>query len=81
MILLRSVDPTKNRYRQYAIEVRPTLFGGHGVTARWSRIGARRGQTQTYYFPTAGEATKEVLRLVELRQRHGYHIISQNLKN
>ena len=74
MILLRSVDPTKNRYRQYAIEVQPTLFGGHGVTARWSRIGVRRGQTRTYYFPTASEATKKALHLVELRRRHGYTI-------
>ncbi len=74
MIILRSVDPTKNRYRQYAIEVQPTLFGGYGVTARWKRIGARRGQTRTYYFPTAGEAIKEALHLVELRRRRGYTI-------
>ena len=33
MIILRSVDLEKNRFRQYVIEVQPTLFGGHGVTA------------------------------------------------
>ena len=42
--------------------------------ARWKRIGARRGQTGTYYFPTAGEAIKEALHLVELRRRRGYAI-------
>ena len=78
MIILRSVDPTKNRYRQYVIEVQPTLFGGHGVTTRWKRIGARRGQTRTYYFSTARDAVKKALHLVELRRRHGYHVISRN---
>ena len=74
MIILRSVEPEKNRFRQYIIEVQPTLFGGHGVTARWSRIGARRGQIRTYYFPTAGDAVKKALHLVELRKRHGYTV-------
>ncbi len=78
MIILRSVDPTKNRFRQYVIEVQPTLFGGHGVTLRWGRIGAHRGQTQTYSFSTARGAVKKALHLVELRRRHGYHVIPRN---
>ncbi len=35
MIILRFVDPTKNRFRQYVIEVQPTLFGGHGGFSRF----------------------------------------------
>lgn len=78
MIILKSIDPARNRHRQYTIEIQPTLFGGHAVKARWGRIGAQRGQSRTYPGLTLEEATQHALRLVKLRQRHGYQITSIN---
>jgi len=43
-------------------------------TGKGERNGKRREKWRMYYFPTAGEAIKEALHLVELRRRHGYTI-------
>ena len=72
MIILRSINPATNRYRQYSLEIQPTLFGGHSLVARWGRIGAQRGQTRTYFFDTADQAISKALEIQQIRKRHGY---------
>ena len=72
MMLLRSIDPAKNRFRDYVLDVQPGLFGDWCVITRWGRIGSRGGQERCYWFATEEEARASVQRMLRRRHRHGY---------
>ncbi len=46
-VLLRAVDPARNVYREYAIEVSRDLFGLILVSVRWGRVHAA-GRRQSW---------------------------------
>lgn len=75
MLRLRSIDPDRNRWRAYEIDLQPTLFGEVSLVTRWGRIGTR-GQTNVYHFPTHAEALRKVRDLIRRRRRHGYELVS-----
>ena len=75
-LLLRSVDPTRQRYREYAVSIQPGLFGDWCLVTRWGRIGTT-GQQRRYWFETAEEAEAQQRRILKQRERHGYHLIEQ----
>lgn len=75
MLRLRSIDPDRNRWRAYAIDLRPTLFGGVSLVTRWGRIGTE-GQEKVYHFSTRQEALRKARRLVRRRRRHDYELVS-----
>ncbi len=54
-LFLRAVDPARNCFRSYAIEVAPDLFGVWCVSLYWGRIG-RPGSGVRHAFEGAGPA-------------------------
>jgi predicted DNA-binding WGR domain protein len=75
VLRLRSIDPDQNRWRAYAIDLQPTLFGDLALVTRWGRIGTR-GQEKIYHFPNREEALSRLRTLVRRRRRHGYELVS-----
>lgn len=75
MLILESIDPRKNRYREYSIDVQPGLFETWTVFTHWGRKGTQ-GQQKEYLFDSFREAKKETRRLLNLRHRHGYQLVS-----
>lgn len=74
MLRLRSIDPDRNRWRAYEIDLQTTLFGEVSVTTRWGRIGTG-GQERIYHFATQSEALHKVRRLIRRRRQHGYELV------
>ena len=72
-LVLRSVDPARKRYREYAVSIQPGLFGDWCLMTHWGRIGAT-GQQRRYWFETAEEAEAQQRRILQRRERNGYTI-------
>ncbi len=36
---MMSIDPSRNRYRFYAMSIEPNLFGDHSLVVHWGRVG------------------------------------------
>jgi predicted DNA-binding WGR domain protein len=72
------VDLSQNMARFYDISLQATLFGEVVLLRRWGRIGARAvgmvaGQVRVQTFAGGAAALAAQDRLVEAKQRRGYH--------
>lgn len=69
---LHSVDPTKNRFRFFTIEVwAPPVGTGAALRKRWGRIGTE-GRSETLYFDELAGAKHYAEVLVRRRSKRGY---------
>lgn len=68
---LQSIDPEKNRYREYSLTVQPGLFGDYCLTIHWGRIGTQ-GDFKDYWHSTEEEAIQHSSRIVKKRLVRGY---------
>ena len=75
MIVLDSINPDKDRYRQYVIGIQECLLGGVYLTTRWGRADGTRHQKKEYWFATENEALKKARSVIKIRIRHNYQII------
>lgn len=75
MVSLRNIDPAKNRWRFYSVEIGRTLFGDWSLTREYGRIGSP-GRIAVESFPTEEEARRGQQQTIRLRTRHGYSLVS-----
>ena len=69
---LRSVDPSKNRFRFFTIELwAPPVGTGAAVRTRWGRIGTK-GQSDVIYFDGVAGAEHYAEVLLRRRLKRGY---------
>jgi predicted DNA-binding WGR domain protein len=73
MVSLRNIDPPKNRWRFYSVEIGRTLFGDWSITREWGRIGSP-GRIAVESFATEEEARRAEQRTIRLRTRRGYQV-------
>jgi hypothetical protein len=71
--VLRSIDPDRNRAREYRVEVAPTLFGYQLRTWR-GRIGARL-RSREAAFMDEQDVLHELADTLHRRIDHGYLFI------
>lgn len=67
---LISIEPDKNRFRQYSVTVVKTLFG-YAVVREWGRIG-QKPRAKEQHFSLLSQAETSAERIIRTRQRHGY---------
>ena len=72
MLILRSIDPAKRRFRQYVMSIQPGLFGDWCLHTQWGRIGSAGGQQKQYWYTSREEAEAQQERLLKRRSRRGY---------
>lgn len=77
MIILDSIIPDKDRYRQYVISIQSCLFGGVYLTTSWGRTDGTRHQRREYWFATEDEAIAKARSVIKTRIRHNYEIVSR----
>jgi predicted DNA-binding WGR domain protein len=72
--LLHRIDPARNEARFYYVLVGPALLDRHAVIRIWGRIC---GQERMMVTPceTDGEALILARKLVQLRLKHGYSLV------
>ena len=70
-IRLQSIDPEKNRFREYCLTIEPGLFGDYCLTIHWGRIGTQ-GDCKDYWHSTEEEAIQHSSRIVKKRLGRGY---------
>ena len=70
-IRLQSIDPDKNRFRQYVLTITPGLFGDYCLTIRWGRIGTD-GTSKEYWYPRMEDAYHHCDRIVRKRLAREY---------
>jgi predicted DNA-binding WGR domain protein len=75
MMTLTNIDPTKNRWRFYSVQIGRTLFGDWSLTREYGRIGSP-GRVSLESFATEEEARRAEQQAIRLRVRHGYFQIS-----
>lgn len=71
-IELRLVEPSKNRFRLYALSECRTLFGELCLRIVWGRIGNRRPRERSETFRDRDALERRRRELLALRMRHGY---------
>jgi predicted DNA-binding WGR domain protein len=77
MIVLDSISPEEDRYRQYVIGIQPCLFGGVYLTTCWGRLDGKGHQRKEYWFATENEALDKARSVIRVRFRHNYRIVSR----
>ena len=77
MIVLDSIAPDEDRYRQYVIGLQTCLFGGVYLTTSWGRVDGSRHQRKEYWFATEDEALDKARSVLKARMRHNYQIVSE----
>ena len=70
-VTLRLIDPAKNRWRFYHLEIQPDLFGNACLVREWGRIG-RAGKVLVRAFPTAAEAERALGLHRRRKEKRGY---------
>jgi len=70
-VTLRLIDPERNKWRFYHLDVQPDLFGGWSLVREWGRIG-RAGKVMTTPFPSPSEAERALGRLRRRKEKRGY---------
>jgi predicted DNA-binding WGR domain protein len=70
-IVLRRIDPERDMFRFYRLDVQPDLFGGWSFIREWGRIG-RPGTVKTLPCPTEAEALAALERQRRVKERRGY---------
>ena len=73
-IRLQSIEPDKNRFRQYVLTITSGLFGDYCLTIHWGRIGAE-GSSKEYWHPSLEEAHQHCTKIVKKRLGRGYGYI------
>jgi predicted DNA-binding WGR domain protein len=75
LILLESIDPSRNRRRAYSIRIEPSSpTKGYCVRTSWGRA-PRRSHARKKTFPQWSEALTYVAALLAVRKRHGYALV------
>ena len=70
-VTLRLIDPERNKWRFYSLDVQPDLFGQACLIREWGRIG-RAGKVLTRAYPTVTEAETALGRLRRRKEKRGY---------
>ena len=71
----RSIQPERNRYRFYVLEVSKDLWGQPCMVRRWGRIWG--GTREKHMWVESEDELKRAIRSVILaRERHGYRLCS-----
>jgi predicted DNA-binding WGR domain protein len=70
-VVLRRIDPERDMFRFYRLDVQPDLFGGWSFIREWGRIG-RPGTVRTLPCPTEAEALAALERQRRAKERRGY---------
>jgi predicted DNA-binding WGR domain protein len=70
-VVLRRIDPERDMFRFYRLDVQPDLFGGWTFIREWGRIG-RPGTVKTVPCPTEAEAFAALERQRRVKERRGY---------
>lgn len=68
---LRRIDPARNMWRFYVMQVQPDLFGGTSLIREWGRIGGR-GRVLVEHHADEGEAVNALMSLARVKGRRGY---------
>ena len=71
VVTLRLIDPEKNRWRFYSLDIQPDLFGQWCLVREWGRIG-RPGKVLIRAYPTIAEAERALWRQQRRKERRGY---------
>jgi predicted DNA-binding WGR domain protein len=69
-VLIR-IQPEKNAWRYYRLEVWPDLFGRALLVRHWGRIGTK-GRVRLDPHPDAGAAINALAALTRAKRRRGY---------
>lgn len=72
--LLHRIDPGRNMFRFYALEVDGSLFGDCALVRSWGRIGTV-GAVRVDLYPSRGEAEAARASLLASKLRKGYRPI------
>ncbi|MCB1052507.1 MAG: WGR domain-containing protein [Acidobacteria bacterium] len=70
-VVMQSIDPDRNRHREYGMEIQPTLFGEYALIRWWHRIG-QKPQKMEQWFDSMADALEAQDQVIRLRQKHGY---------
>lgn len=70
-VVLRRIDPERDMFRFYRLDVQPNLFGGWTFIREWGRIG-RPGTVRTLPCPTEAEALAALERQRRRKEGRGY---------
>lgn len=70
---LEKVDPPKNCFRFYHIDIEPDLFAEAALVVRWGRIG-RRPRCRIAGLGSKRDAQEMATRILQLRLKHGYRL-------
>jgi predicted DNA-binding WGR domain protein len=70
-VVLRRIDPERDMFRFYRLDVQPDLFGGWTFIREWGRIG-RPGTVRTLPCPSEAEALAALERQRRAKERRGY---------
>ncbi len=73
MIVLQSICPEENRFREYIMELEVDLFSAN-LNISWGRIGGRHRRIELQ-FDTRVEAEKEARRRLKRRGQRRYVVI------
>jgi predicted DNA-binding WGR domain protein len=71
-IELRRLDPARNMYRFYRLDIEPDLFGGVRLLRQWGPIGGRGGRIKIAHYDDAALAADALHRQAERKRRRGY---------
>jgi len=72
---LERVDPSKNSYRFYALQVTQTLFGSWALIRQWGRIGHQGGTKLESWFDREHEARDAAMKIQKTKERRGYRSV------
>jgi predicted DNA-binding WGR domain protein len=70
-ITLYRVNPAKNMFRFYHVDIQSDLFGCQCVIREWGRIG-RAGQTRIVPYPTITDAQAAFEKQKAVKEKKGY---------
>lgn len=68
----QKVDPARNCFRVYSIQLELDLFGPYRVCCRWGRRGSRNMRRLIRVYGCLEDAENCIQRAVKLRQKKGY---------
>jgi len=72
-VILYRVDPHRNMFRYYCLDVQPDLFGNECLVREWGRIG-HGGQIRAIPYSTITEARKALEKHRAAKEKKGYVI-------
>ncbi|OGQ89556.1 MAG: hypothetical protein A2289_07210 [Deltaproteobacteria bacterium RIFOXYA12_FULL_58_15] len=76
MMYFRSIEPSRNRYRWYALGLQPDLFGGVNLVHQWGRIGNKGGSRRLEHFTDLNAAELALQAAAARRTKRQYVLVS-----